>query len=60
MTEDPREEFLEPLMGMLKVGYRQFDVIPFDTIDALVSLLIQYRVREDSEFKLALGIGYYE
>ena len=60
MTEDPREAFVEPLMGMLKVGYRQFDAIPFDTVDALVSLLIQLRVREDTEFKLALGIGYYK
>lgn len=56
------EEDFDPslIIELMRVGYHECDILPFDLIDTTVSLLIILRVRNDKEFKLALGMGYYK
>jgi hypothetical protein len=57
------EEFPEKeIIAYMKSGYRNglTDIESLETlIDQVVRHLIRIRVREDKEFKLALGDGYY-
>jgi hypothetical protein len=48
------------IVGLMQVGYRECDIIPFDLIDTMVSYLIQINVRSDGEFRTLLGEGYYK
>ena len=58
MTLDKLDEIEKKLIGLMQVGYKYCDIIPEDMIDSYVSLRITVLV--DSEFRSALGDGYYQ
>jgi len=51
--------YKEIVFGLMRVGYKEFDVIDFHLIDTLADYLIQIHVRNDKEFTELLGGGYY-
>jgi hypothetical protein len=60
MKMDEKDFPYKEIVDLMRVGYRECDIIPFDLIDAMVSCLITINVRTDKEFKLLLGEGYYK
>jgi len=48
------------IVGLMQIGYKECDIIPFDLIDTMVSYSILINVRNDQEFKTLLGEGYYK
>ena len=58
MTPEALDEIGKKLIGIMQVGYKYCDIIPEDMIDSYVSLRITVLV--DSEFRSALGDGYYQ
>ena len=47
------------IIGLMKVGYNQLGIIPFDLINQMANYLVTIHVRTDKEFKELLGDGYY-
>ena len=47
------------IIGLMKVGYNQLGIIPFDLINQMANYLVTIHVRTDKEFKELLGDEYY-
>jgi hypothetical protein len=59
MKMDENNFLYKEIVGLMQVGYRDLNIIPFGLIDTMVSYLIQVNVRGDNEFKLLLRERYY-
>jgi len=51
---------VKEITNYMKVGYREFGTLSLNLIDAMVYCLIAINVKQDKEFKEALGEGYYK
>jgi hypothetical protein len=58
MSED--ELPIKEIIGFMKVGYCEYGTISLDLINAMTNCLITINVKNDDEFKKALGDGYYK
>ena len=58
MTLDKLDKMENGLIEFMQFEYKYCDIIPEDMIDSYVSLRITVLV--DSEFRSALGYGYYQ
>ena len=60
MTNNKKYFPYKEIIELMQVSYNKFDIIPFDLINTMVDYLIQINIKEDKEFKLLLGEGYYK
>jgi hypothetical protein len=58
MTDFPEKEIISYMESGYRNGLADIEDLE-DLIDQVVRYIIQTRVRDDKEFKLALGDGYY-
>jgi|WetSurMetagenome_2_1015567.scaffolds.fasta_scaffold372079_2 hypothetical protein len=55
------EEFpTKELVNYMKIWYREDGSLSLDLIDAMVNYLILINVKQDREFRDAIGDGYYK
>jgi hypothetical protein len=60
MTNNKKYFPYKEIIELMQVSYNKFDIIPFDLINTMADYLIQINIKEDKEFKLLLGEGYYK
>jgi hypothetical protein len=54
--EFPTKEIIQ----YMQLGYREFGTLSLNLVDAMVNYLITINVKQDKEFREALGDGYYK
>jgi hypothetical protein len=50
---------IKEITDYMKIGYREYVTLSLNLINVMVSCLITINVKQDKEFKEALGDGYY-